>query len=223
MMNGLWQTTAVAVATVAVLGSTAYAVLLGCGSSAPPPRQPPPPAWRQVSEGQIATPGVQIDADGGPMFRLVSGEPFRRPFQSSCLAFRKTPRVDLWKHALRSGARRVVVTIEGRDRPLYGVLAFCRVPSTDSSAASRSYRMLLDPKIVAQTSGQRMVLLGEVSPDVAAARRHNRASTGLRRAKLEAASADQRAMVAGFADPALRGYVVGNATWMLWLSETPLP
>jgi len=223
-MHGLWERLLLALVTVALVGGTAYAVLLGCGGGQPAPR-PKAPAWRTVDSGTIATPGVQIAADGGTPFRLVSGEPFRTPWSSSCWGTRTQPSVSKWKVALSEGARRVIVTVDGRQRPLYGVLQFCKVPTRDSSAAARSYRIRLDPKILAQTAGQRMVLVGEITPAAWITdkqRRRFKAAGVKAAATVKGDTADKR-MFAALSDPGMQNFTKGAATWLLWLSEAPLP
>ncbi len=181
----------VALTTVGVVGTTAYAVLLGCGSSSPPPRRVAPastPVWMTIPSGVVESRDVTISASDGS-FRLEgprADQPppmFRTPFSVQCNHLgRLSPAA--WKTAGNLGARPVEIIVPGRQRPLYGVLALCKAHPNDGSAAARSYRIVVPKDRVAQTSGGRVSYVYELG-----------------------------AKVAG------RSW----ATWVLWLSESPLP
>lgn len=117
-------------------------------------------ATRQVELGSVETPGVVIRAQSGA-FTLRSGEHFRPVGVSSCFAS-SAPRMlvdNLVNEAAsggRLGAHPVTVEVEGRERPLNGLLLFCDVPSTAVGPASRSYRIVVPPRYVESAAGGRI-------------------------------------------------------------------
>jgi len=188
-------TVMVMLATLSVVGGTAYAVLLGCGSSTPAAKtkpKPKPVIWQMIPSGVVETAGVTITAQDAS-FRLEGpsgGAPaplFRTPFMVDCHRLGRLSPAK-WKTAGTYGARAVEIIVPGRQRPIYGVLALCKAHPKDGSAAARSYRIVVPKSRVDQTSGGRVSYVYELGSNVT------------------------------------RGGWRGSwATWVLWLSESPLP
>jgi hypothetical protein len=112
-----------------------------------------------VGKGIIVTPGITIAAEDGS-FELVSGKPFTPPFQMKCYGSEgimsgiTLPTYYEAHKYLTGGAKRVVVTQEGKDRPLYGMLVFCMVYDTSYGLGATSYEIRIDSeKIEAPMAG----------------------------------------------------------------------
>ncbi len=104
---------------------------------------------RPVPEAKIGTPGVAIwDKDSA--FRMDAGRPFPTPFYAEgCLPH---PTVRDYAAARRLGARPVVVQVPGLPQPIYGLLAFCRVPVDATGPAAREYLVVVPEDRVSLTA-----------------------------------------------------------------------
>jgi hypothetical protein len=126
----------------------AWSVVAGCGA----------PVFREVPEGKVATPGVTITAASGA-FELRAGQPFRPPFFArDCLV---TATAENYPAARQMGAQPVRVTVPGRDQPLHGLLALCRVHPDATGPATRQYLIRVPQSYIDATSGGRVSVLFE--------------------------------------------------------------
>lgn len=130
-------------------------VLGGCASYTP------------IEQGQIGTEGVTIMAEDDSFF-LKSGERFTTPFvykkSIGEILKRGTPKVDLWKDALKKKAgKKVRIKIEGVDRELFGVLAFGSVKKIKqcTGPAIRSHMIRIDDQYVAAADGGKIAVMYE--------------------------------------------------------------
>ena len=112
----------------------------------------------QVQDGVVATPGVVIEAEEEPSFRLEAGRPFHTPFFSQC----SYPTVENWAENEQHGARRVRVFHPGLHQALYGVLALCKIENDYKGAAARSLRLEVPQARVDATDGGRMSYVTEL-------------------------------------------------------------
>jgi hypothetical protein len=113
---------------------------------------------KPVMEGAVETVGVEIWA-ADSSFRLEGGKGFATPFfASQCV---HSANVNNHELAARMGARPVVVKVPELSRPLYGLLAFCKVPDEATDPASRSYLVRVPASYVEATEGNRVSVVAE--------------------------------------------------------------
>ena len=114
--------------------------------------------FNAVREGMVTTPGVSI-WDPSSTFLLEAGRPFQAPYVTDrCL---HGSRAGDYRAAREGGARPVVVKVPGRDEPLYGLLALCRVPSMATGPSSRSFDIRVPHDKVEATEGLLVSLVYE--------------------------------------------------------------
>jgi hypothetical protein len=135
------------------LGS--LAAVLACGA--------PQYATMPVPIGRIGTDGVTIvseDGDEQPLWQLSwESESWDAPFHTThCSPNAST---NTYTAALRQGAKRVRVYTPGREMPLFGVLALCRVPTHATGPASRMYLVRVPADRVARATDGRVSLIFE--------------------------------------------------------------
>ena len=130
-------------------------ILSGCASYTP------------IEQGVIGTEGVTIMADDESFF-LKSGERFTTPFvyKKSIAEILKpnTPKVDLWKDALKKKAgKKVSIKIDSEDRELFGVLAFGSVKKIKqcTGPAIRSHMIKIDDQYIAAAEGGKIAVMYE--------------------------------------------------------------
>ncbi len=115
-----------------------------------------------VRTGKISGDGIVIAAADGERFILEGGREFRTPFHGRCYNFdsyddpmlqliadmSKTP--EDYRNGLRNGGRRVLITVPGLDKQLYGVLLFCALPDTAYGPAAFSYFVQIPQEYIEQ-------------------------------------------------------------------------
>ena len=124
-------------------------LVLACGCA---------PAWETVPTGEIQTEGVSIEASDGS-FSLKTGERFRPPFFTRDCVVKASP--ENFELAREWGARSVKVHVPGRDKPLHGLLAFCKVHPEATGPATRLYQIQVPASSVEKTSGGRVYVVFE--------------------------------------------------------------
>lgn len=141
------------------LALVAATVAAGCGVT----------YWdtHSVPGGLLASDGVVIEADAqrpSPVsvapFTFRAGAHFVTPFE---INFCPKPELDKWREATAFGAQYVRVTHPGLPRPLFGVLALCRVHNSATGAASRAYRIQVPQEYVEATTDGRVSVVWEPS------------------------------------------------------------
>jgi|GEM_PF-5269862 hypothetical protein len=138
-------------------------ILLSClitltSCSSPAPYVPPAVIYSYPQVVTVDTAGVSIEALDGS-FSLTQGEVYQTPFRSaSCPTEPTTLSVD---EVLRGGGKRVSVDHPGYDGTLYGVLAFCPLPTTLSGTATRSYLVQAPQQYVDATTANRVSVVYE--------------------------------------------------------------
>lgn len=125
--------------------------------------------WAPVTSGIIVTPGVKIAAEDGS-FVLASGKEFVPPIQTAALCYTLVGNqygltAANYKKALEDrvcNAKKVRITVPGRNEPLYGVLVMGKSdPRMSHEAASRSYRIQVPQEYVQQALDGRVSLVYE--------------------------------------------------------------
>lgn len=113
---------------------------------------------KPVLEGMVSTRGVAIwERDSA--FMVAAGKPFGTPFFAErCV---HTATAQNHQTALQWGARPVVVKVPSLSQPIYGLLAFCKVPEEATDAASRSYNIVVPESYVDATDGNRVSVVYE--------------------------------------------------------------
>lgn len=137
---------------MAVVG-VALGLSAGCASVRPVP-------W-----GLIETPKVEIRALDGS-FTLRSGQKFAPPFTANCHDVkpeRFDPLVAAYDYAQENGARRVIVRVPWRRKPLRGILWLCGVRETAYGPGARSYRIMIGRNHVEATSAHRVSAIFEIA------------------------------------------------------------
>lgn len=116
-------------------------------------------AMREVTSkpAMLATPSARIEDTQGT-FVLEPNRPINVSDSIDCPLQPQTPD---FAQAQSAGAHVVRVTYPGLNAPLYGVLAFCSMPSDFNGAASRSYRIEIPQSYVDATEGGRVSVVYE--------------------------------------------------------------
>jgi hypothetical protein len=126
-------------------------ILAGCGGS------------MVTRQAVLNTPGVTIRGDN---FVIESGRQFEIPFllgpwQSNSAVSAKLP--EEYKRWLGKGARRVSVTVDGREQPLYGVMTFHTLYGWAKGPATRSFSVRLDDRYIQDASDGRIAVIFELA------------------------------------------------------------
>jgi hypothetical protein len=143
--------------TALVLG--AAALLAACSS---PPRDLTDRSLKSIPLGFVADRNLTIRAADGS-FELKPGEQFASPFQSDIWTgnlpdLTEARIVEGFATGLARGGRRVTVHVEGRDKPLYGVLVLSQVYGAAEGPGARSYQITVPAdKIAAAYAGRTAV------------------------------------------------------------------
>lgn len=115
----------------------------------------------------LATPGIRIEARD-KSFTLTSGQQAYTPFEMDIWSADATPYlpaniVNGFGAAKTAGAKDVLVYVEGRAAPLYGVLVLSKVFNAASGPGTRSYQIAIpQDKIDAAYSGVTAVVYEDV-------------------------------------------------------------
>jgi hypothetical protein len=114
--------------------------------------------FNKIPAGGVSAGVVEIAAEDGS-FRISAGAPFLPPFSQGdgCVA---KPTAQNAAAGLASGARPVVVTLEG-GRRLYGLLSLCGAPPSAKGPATRSYQLQVPSEYIEATSGGRVSVVYE--------------------------------------------------------------
>lgn len=120
-----------------------------------------------VDHGEIATPGVVIEAEDGA-FTLRAGDSFRTPFQFKCSGSSGSVadrRLNIWTAPswLAGGARKVRVTLPGSAQSFHGVLGFCQIDKRSYGPGRHAHRIrLTDEEMDAVKEGRRVMVREKV-------------------------------------------------------------
>jgi hypothetical protein len=143
----------------AALPLVALSLLAACSST---PVEITDRSLKSIPLGFVADKTLTIKAADGS-FELKPGEQFSSPFQADIWS-RHLPDlsndriVEGFEVGLARGGRKVMVHVEGRDKPLYGVLVLSQVFGSAVGPGARSYRIAVPPdKIAAAYAGRTAV------------------------------------------------------------------
>jgi hypothetical protein len=137
----------------------ALALLAACSS---PPRDLTDRSLKPIPLGFVADKNLTIRAADGS-FELKPGEQFSSPFQSDIWSVNLPELGDArivegFPTGLNRGGRKVMVTVDGRDKPLYGVLVLSPVYGAAEGPGARSYQITVPAdKIAAAYAGRTAV------------------------------------------------------------------
>jgi hypothetical protein len=139
--------------TRAALGFTALCCVLldACA--------PVPDAWKKVELAQLSTPDVVIEAKDGS-FKLASGQ-VNTPFWAHDCPARATP--ENYDLGVKLGAQPVWVHYPGHDKPLHGLLSFCRIHPSIQGPVARLYDIRVPQEYIAATDAGRISVVFEPS------------------------------------------------------------
>jgi hypothetical protein len=180
---------------VGILGAAAILGSLACATTGGGAVGPPAPSMT------IDTPGVTITVStelGESVF--VAGQTYSTystPFSSSRsyylgLHAEDANVVSMYSVALNSmGARKIMISYPGRDKPLYGVLLLCDIYPGSTGPASRSYQIQVPQQYVDAASNGRVSVVYE---------KLNSPQNGKRDSG---------------------GKIISTKSWVLWLSDMP--
>jgi hypothetical protein len=142
---------------------------MACASSSPYNRSLYLKPVVNISQGQLATKGVSIQAADGS-FVFESGQSFRPPFQvdgynlwytTQETAVRPQDLTGRALNALEIGAEGVIVTTPYLDRPLFGVLLLSKVPANATGPGARSYYIDVPESYAREATGGRTSVVYE--------------------------------------------------------------
>jgi hypothetical protein len=143
---------------------------------------------------------VTIRAEDGSFVLSSKDVSWPSPFQADCWCDEmgsawppETGLIEAYRIALRHGGRLVRVAVPDRTQPLYGVFMLCPATETAYGPASRTYRIVVSPEYAAKATAGLMSVVYELMPYRPSDKPANPTK-----------------------DP--RWY-----SWILWLSEDPVP